>query len=161
MYPAYTAHHSISAGLAALLPVPFLCLCWPWMLVASSRQLTLQRLIHTLYLWNLFCHPSALHCTAGGPADAGSQGGAGGGAAAPRQTYFEAMRSFLLTHLLSDTDMEAEMQAGRGAAHFDVQQYKVREVLGLKWAWAFSSSSSGMLLYKGCSTRTVTCRSRL
>lgn len=47
-------------------------------------------------------------------------------AEAPRGTFFESMRCFLLTHLLSDAEMHAEMQAGRGAAHYDMEQYMVR-----------------------------------
>lgn len=42
-----------------------------------------------------------------------------------RQTFFEAMRSFLLQHFLSDTEMAAEMHAGRGAAHYDMDEYTV------------------------------------
>jgi hypothetical protein len=40
------------------------------------------------------------------------------------------MRSFLLQHFLSDADMAAEMHAGRGAAHYDMDQYTVRS-----WGW--------------------------
>lgn len=50
----------------------------------------------------------------------GYQGGLAG------QTFFEAMRAFLLQHFLADADMAAEMQAARGAAHYDMEQYTVR-----------------------------------
>lgn len=43
-----------------------------------------------------------------------------------RQTFFEAMRSFLLQHFLADEEMAAERQAARGAAHYDHEQYTVR-----------------------------------
>lgn len=70
--------------------------------------------------------PPALCCCAGEEAVAASPGGAAA-AVAPvgRQTFFEAMRSFLLQHFLSDTEMTAEMHAGRGAAHYDMDEYTV------------------------------------
>jgi len=37
----------------------------------------------------------------------------------------EVLRSFLLNELLSDRDMAAEMEAGRGAAHYDMNSYLV------------------------------------
>lgn len=55
-----------------------------------------------------------------------SPGAAAQGGCVGRQTFFEAMRSFLLQHFLSDADMAAEMHAGRGAAHYDMDQYTVR-----------------------------------
>lgn len=54
-----------------------------------------------------------------------SPGGAAAVAPVGRQTFFEAMRSFLLQHFLSDTEMAAEMHAGRGAAHYDMDEYTV------------------------------------
>jgi hypothetical protein len=42
-----------------------------------------------------------------------------------RQSFFEAMRSFLLQHFFSDADMAAEMHAGSGAAHYDMDEYTV------------------------------------
>ena len=54
-----------------------------------------------------------------------SPGKAGGGCMSG-QTFFEAMRAYLLQHFLADADMAAEMQAARGAAHYDMQHYTVR-----------------------------------
>lgn len=40
--------------------------------------------------------------------------------------FSEAMRAFLLRDVLSDPELAAEMDAGKGAAHFNMQQYQVR-----------------------------------
>jgi hypothetical protein len=39
--------------------------------------------------------------------------------------FSEAMRAFLLRDVLSDPELAAEMDAGKGAAHFNMQQYQV------------------------------------
>lgn len=39
------------------------------------------------------------------------------------------MRCFLLSDVLSDPEMAAEMEAGRGAAHYDMDNYLVRAVV--------------------------------
>ncbi|WIA17340.1 hypothetical protein OEZ85_014203 [Tetradesmus obliquus] len=57
----------------------------------------------------------AAPATPGTPAAAGMR----------RQPGFsEAMRSFLLRDVLSDPELAAEMDAGKGAAHFNMQQYQ-------------------------------------
>jgi hypothetical protein len=39
--------------------------------------------------------------------------------------FSEAMRAFLLRDVLSDPELAAEMEIGKGAAHFNMQQYQV------------------------------------
>jgi hypothetical protein len=70
-----------------------------------------------------YTHVTTTMMLAAAGEEAPSPGGAGH---VHRQSFFEAMRSFLLQHFLSDADMAAEMQAGKGAAHYDMDQYTVR-----------------------------------
>lgn len=42
-----------------------------------------------------------------------------------QQGYTERMKSFLMHEVLSDPDMVAELEAGKGAAHFNMDEYLV------------------------------------
>lgn len=66
----------------------------------------------------------------------------GAGQAVGRQTFFEAMRAYLLQHFLADADMAAEMHAGRGAAHYDMDEYTVREGALCRAIWLQQAPNS-------------------
>lgn len=67
------------------------------------------------------------------PIDA-TEGGPGCGPGTPgmkrQQGYNESMKAFLMREVLSDPDMVADLEAGRGAAHFNMDDYLVRQCSG-------------------------------
>jgi hypothetical protein len=54
----------------------------------------------------------------------------GAAALKPAPGLAEALRCFAEAHFLGDQDLREEMEAGRGAAHYDMDQYWVREGVG-------------------------------
>lgn len=95
----------------------------------NADALLVNQHVSTCIYVSVIC-PLNLLCVAGEEVVAPSPGGGQGvHVVARQQTFFEAMRGFLLQHFLADADMAAEMQAGRGAAHYDMEHYTVRVVV--------------------------------
>lgn len=70
---------------------------------------------------DLFLLCCAAFVGAAGPAEPATPGTPG---ITKQPGFAESMRSFLLKDLLSDPELAAEIDAGKGAAHFNLQQYQ-------------------------------------